>query len=100
MNDGNDIQSRHSEHLCNIMEDYVVEQVKLMIARDGEMCGCETCVYNISAIALNTLTPHYITTHKGEMFARISKLNIMEMAKITIEVLRAIEVVRNKKMHD
>lgn len=100
MDNENDIQNIHSGHLYNVMEEYVVEHVKSMIARDGEMCGCEVCVYNISAIALNNLKPHYITTHKGEMFARVDKLNVMEKTQITIEVLRAIEVVRNKKMHD
>ena len=100
MSNINDIQSRHSEFLCNVMEDEVVVQVKSMMARDGEVCSCDTCVYNVSAIVLNNVKPHYITTNRGEMFARVEKLNVMERTAITIEVLRAIDVVRNKKMHD
>jgi competence protein ComFB len=95
-----DIQSKHSEHLCNVMEDEVVEQARLLIARDGELCGCDICVYNVSAITLNNLKPHYITTNRGELFARVGKLNVMERTQVTIEILRAIEIVRNKKMHD
>jgi len=100
MENTNNIQSKHSEYICNIMEDEVVEQTKLMMARDGEVCACDVCVYNVSALVLNNTKPHYITTQRGEMFARVDKLNIMDKTHITIEVLRAIEVVRNKKMHD
>jgi len=100
MDNTNKIQNRHSEYLYNVMEDEVVEQVRWMMARDGEVCTCDICVYNVSAIALNNTKPHYITTQKGELFARVDKLNVMDRTQITIEVLRAIEIVRNKKMHD
>jgi competence protein ComFB len=95
-----DIQSKHSEHLCNVMEDEVVQQSRAMMIRDGEVCACDVCVYNVSAIVLNNTKPHYITTHRGELFARVEKLNIVDRTEITIEVLRAIDIVRNKKMHD
>ena len=92
-------QNRHSEYLLNIMEDGVVEAVKAMTAKDGDVCKCETCMYDISALALNNLTPRYITTHKGELFARAGQLNPTDKTQIAVEVARAIEVVKGRKSH-
>jgi len=82
------------------MENEVVLQAKSMMERDGTVCMCDICVYNVSALALNKLTPHYITTNMGEMYARVDKLNVMDRTEIVIEVLQAISIVKEKKMHD
>jgi len=92
--------NKHSEYIYNIMENEVVEEVKSMTARDVGVCKCEQCMYNISAIALNNLKPRYATTHKGELFARVGQISMTEKTQIKVEVARAIEVVKSKKMHD
>ncbi|MCL2095956.1 MAG: late competence development ComFB family protein [Oscillospiraceae bacterium] len=100
MDNAKNIRSVHGEHIFNIMEDAVVDQVKASMARDKDICSCDICVYDAAAIALNKLTPHYITTNKGELYARVLKLNASERMEITVEVLQAIEIVRNRKTHD
>lgn len=92
--------NKHSEFLYNIMENEVVEEVKIMTAKDDNICKCEQCRYNISAIALNNLKPRYITTNKGELFARAEHASFTEKTELKVEVARAIEIVKNKKMHD
>ena len=82
------------------MEGEVAEEVKTLLSKINDMCKCEICVSNINAIALNKLKPCYVTTQKGELFARAGQANLTEKTEVKIEVVRAIEVVRNKKMHD
>ena len=93
------IENEHSEYLYNVMENEVVEEAKVMIPKDPDVCQCEKCFYDICAIVLNSIKPHYITTTKGELFARTGKANWSEKRHITVEVLRAIEVVKQRKSH-
>ena len=90
----------HGDYIFNTMENEVVEAVKQMTARDDIVCKCEKCMYDISAIALNNLKPRYITTHKGELFARVEQSNVTDKTAVMIEVARAIEIVKTRKAHD
>jgi len=93
-------ENNSGRYVYNIMEGEVMEEVKSLMSKITDMCKCEICVCNICAIALNKLKPFYVTTQKGELFARAGQANMTEKTEIKIEVVRAIEVVRNKKMHD
>ena len=93
-------QNKHSEYIYNTMENEVVEAVKLMTAKDNDVCKCEKCMYDISALALNNLKPHYITTHTGELFARAGHSNVTDKTQIMMEVARAVELVKSKKAHN
>ena len=100
MNNLENITTNHREYLYNVMEENVLEAVKSIMAKDSSLCSCAVCFYNISAIALNNLKPRYVTTNSGEVFARADKLSVLENTQIMVEIMRAIDIVRNKKMHD
>lgn len=61
------------------------------------MCTCERCLLDVAALALNHLTPHYVVSDKGEVFARALGLNT---SQYEIDILHAILVaVRLVNLH-
>ena len=91
--------NKHRDYVFNIMEEVVIDSVKAMLAVCADVCKCDTCMYNISAIVLNSVPPHYVTTKTGEMYSRAEQLDSASKTQISVEVARAIEKVRSRPLH-
>ncbi len=84
--------------LVNIVEEIVRDKTaKLMKTID--MCQCETCYLNACAIVLNTRDPLYVTTKKGALLSRISTINYAYQTDLTVEILKALMIVKNSPRH-
>jgi competence protein ComFB len=94
-----EFQNKHSKFIYNILEDEVVNTAKSLMIKEEGLCNCEKCLYDVSAIALNNISPHYTTTQRGELFARVEQTTITEKTQVMIEVLKAIKIVKGKKAH-
>lgn len=84
--------------LKNYMEDVVFSLLDELI-KEKNACACERCKYDIAAIALNNLPPKYVVTESGEVYAKTQLLNQQFRTNAVVEILKAIEVVRNNPHH-
>lgn len=65
-----------------------------------DICKCDKCMLDIKAIALNNLTPQYVVTNKGELYAQINEMSLQYEANIMKAVLDGISLVSDNPQHD
>lgn len=87
-------------HFKNTMEDAVVLEVEATLRNTRNMCKCERCFSDICAIVLNQIKPHYVTSSTGELYDKAALLNIINLSKISVEVFKAIDLVKSKPSHN
>lgn len=85
--------------LKNYMEGLVLERIDNLIAKDGCVCGCPRCRYDIAAIALNVLPAKYIVTDKGEAYAKIRSLEQQFTVDVDIAIGNAVKIVQSVPHH-
>ena len=83
----------------NYME-VIVERLIRDILRENNVCTCEKCILDISAIALNNLPPKYIVTEKGELYSRIDALSQQFEVDIISAVTKAADLVKRNPQHE
>lgn len=84
--------------LVNIVEALVRDKTAKLI-KTIDMCQCETCYLNACAIVLNTRDPLYVTTKRGALLSRISTINYTYQTDLTVEILKALMIVKNSPRH-
>lgn len=82
----------------NLSEDLVESCLDECIANSG-VCGCNICRIDVKAYALNNIKPHYVVTHKGNLFARLNATSPQAKADILQAIAKGIEVVRKHPRH-
>lgn len=83
----------------NVMETLVLQMLDEMWAT-LDCCKCEKCKLDIIACTLNQLTPKYVVTKEGELYARLCELNSEHEIEIVIALTKAIKVVKDNPKHD
>lgn len=83
----------------NVMEMLVVQKLDEMWDTI-DCCKCEKCKMDIIACTLNQLTPKYVVTKEGELYARLCELNNEHEIEILIALTKAIKTVKDKPKHD
>ncbi len=84
--------------LLNIVEDMVRQKVNELI-KDMEMCDCSQCRMSASAVALNHLPSHYVTTEKGELLGALEDTSVNYQTNVTVEVVKALQFVKEHPRH-
>lgn len=86
--------------LKNYMEDVVFHVMpKILEDMDG-ICKCQKCVYDIAALALNRLKPHYVVTHKGEVYSKVLEMYTQFEVDVTTAILEAVKQVSENPRHE
>ncbi|GHV14023.1 hypothetical protein FACS1894219_09600 [Clostridia bacterium] len=83
--------------LKNAIVETVFEEVSAYLKNTAGICKCKKCFFDICAIVLNKLPPRYVTSSEGELFGKLS--NISNMPKLSVEIFRAIDLVKGKPGH-
>ena len=84
----------------NTMETVVIEEITTTLKHTSDICKCGKCFHDICAITLNSIPPHYVTTERGELLKKATALlNIENLTKISSEIFKAIDIVRNHPSH-
>ena len=89
--------------LQNYMEDLVQRTLKVILKNipgADNMCTCDQCKLDISAIALNALPPKYIVTSRGELYTKTSALQHQFDVDIITAITRAATIVGRNPRHD
>ena len=85
--------------LRNYVEILVENNIDKLIKKSN-VCNCEQCRSDITAIALNNLKPKYIVSEKGQFYAKLSILEQQNQINIISEILKAIEIVSKNPRHN
>lgn len=86
--------------LVNIMEMLVEAKVEKYTG-EMECCTCEMCINDIKCLALNRLSPKYVSTRKGELFSRVDQTMLRQSSvDIDFAVIQAIDFVKAHPRHD
>ena len=98
--EGRPLEQLGSYFFKNTMETVVIEEAATTVKHMSNICKCGKCFYDICAIALNAIPSHYVTTERGELLQKATTLlNIENLTKISTEIFRAIDIVRNHPSH-
>ena len=76
----------------NTMEEFVKHNLDTILRMYPDCCSCDKCREDIMALALNHLPPQYVSTDKGDLFARISSMDPVDKAFISQEIAKAIQI--------
>jgi len=81
------------------MEDVVISTsediLKLM-----DICKCEKCKADITAIALNELPPKYVVTAIGELYTKVNELEQQFSVDVQTAIIKAALIVGKNPKHD
>jgi competence protein ComFB len=78
-----------------IAEAKVGEVISMM-----EACSCPKCVYDILAIALNSLPTRYVTTDIGKQFIQLNSYKKQFETDVVAALIKACQIVKDSPRHD
>ena len=85
--------------LKNFMEDYVVAKLDEVLAQYPDCCHCDQCKRDIAILALNHLPPKYVSTEKGQIFARVESMGSQYEVETIKQLADAIAIVQAHPRH-
>lgn len=65
-----------------------------------EACSCPKCVYDILAIALNSLPTRYVTTDVGKQFIQLNSYKKQFETDVVAALIKACQIVKDSPRHD
>ena len=83
----------------NCMEDIVEDKMDEVLASFPGCCKCESCRQDIAVITLNNLRPRYVSTEKGQIFARIEESTQQAEIEVLRQLMLAVEIVSKHPHH-
>ncbi|ATW26541.1 late competence development ComFB family protein [Candidatus Formimonas warabiya] len=90
--------ARHKE-VKNVMEDYVWELLPEVMKKYPHACKCDTCLADIAALALKSLTPKYVVRTNGEIISKTLDLPQFTVS-VLMELTKAVEAVLKHPKHE
>ena len=88
------------KELKNYMEMVVKEIVDKLLLTRKDICNCDHCRMDITAIVLNRLPARYIVTDKGRIMTKLKETEIQFQVDVLREIVRALEIVKKNYRHD
>ncbi|ERL05106.1 late competence development ComFB family protein [Mitsuokella sp. oral taxon 131] len=85
--------------LTNYMEEVVERNLDTIMAKFPNCCKCEECRRDIAALALNNLPPRYISSFKGDIFARVNEMEVQHLVEVIQQIAQAIKIVTAHPRH-
>jgi len=94
-------ESYNFENLVNETERLVLEQMEVQLEKDAskDICKCQDCVLDMTALALNTLKPHYRVSLIGTVYAQATLANEYS-EEVKSAVSDAIKKIAENPSHD
>jgi len=83
----------------NFMEILVWEMLDKVLETRQDVCKCDSCRYDIVALALNDLPPRYVVSQKGETYTRAMTLGQQFYIDIIAKITQAANVVALHPRH-
>lgn len=83
----------------NYMEDIVKDILDSLLAEKENICKCEKCRLDITAWALNRLSPKYVVSNRGRIFTKLQEVEVQFRADVTRELAKAISRISKNPQH-
>ncbi len=84
--------------LVNLYEDIVRRRAVDVIQQLGA-CGCDECLDDVCALALNRLPSKYVSTRGGEVFSQFYINTPQGEAELTTALIIAVKTVSDSPRH-
>jgi competence protein ComFB len=91
------IDYRHN--VVNVTEIIAEAKVGEVIAM-MDACSCPKCVYDILAIALNSLPTRYVTTDVGKQFIQLNSYKKQFETDVVAALIKACQIVKESPRHE
>jgi competence protein ComFB len=85
------------------LRNYAEEAVKAHLDKwypEMDVCQCEICRLDVTAIMLNSIEPNYVVTEQGALYAQMSDFNPQYKADLGTAMGAAIIKVNSRPRHD
>lgn len=87
-------------NLKNFSENEVSNLLDAILNQYDNICKCEKCKLDITALALNSLSSKYTVCDQDEMYTiALSEIDIQRTIDVTTAITKAIEIVSANPMH-
>lgn len=86
--------------IYNFMEIGVKNHIMEVLDEYPNLCKCQQCIDDITAIALNNLPPKYITRDTGEIHSNLYQMENQFSVDIIKEITKAIKIVSSNIRHE
>ncbi|MCP4650595.1 MAG: late competence development ComFB family protein [PVC group bacterium] len=83
----------------NYLEFVVDEAVDNFFKSTKDICKCEQCKLDITALVLNRMPARYIVTAKGRIMTKLKETEIQFQVDVLREIIIAAEIVRKNPRH-
>ena len=84
------------------LRNYTEEAVQFYLDRwypEADVCQCESCRLDVTAIMLNSLEPNYVVTDAGALYAQMGEFDPQNKADMITAMGRAIQIVKQRPRH-
>ena len=84
------------------LRNYTEEAVRLFVDRwykEANVCQCESCRLDTMALMLNNLTPKYVVTEKGALYAQLDDFEPQHRIDFMTAMTQAVQTVKEKPRH-
>ena len=84
------------------LRNYTEDAVQVYLNRwypESDICQCENCRLDVTAIMLNNLQPHYVVSDKGALYAQMSDFNPQYKVDVMTAMELAIKTVSQEPRH-
>lgn len=85
--------------LHNYTKDWVCDTLDEVLKDRPHICDCQQCRYDMAAMALNRLKPHYVVNRHGSVYAKSKMLGQQHRTDVLAEVIKAVEHVSKNPHH-
>ena len=85
--------------LVNMMQELVQQELDSVLSHYPDVCRCERCLLDIQALALNHLTPHYVVSQQGEVYAKIEYMSLQRQIDVQSALTKAVHIVKERPRH-
>jgi len=83
----------------NYMEEVVKDVLGDLLAREKSVCKCDRCRLDMTALALNNLSPKYVVTDVGRAHTKLESAKAQFQIDIVKELIAAIQKVSKNPRH-
>ncbi|MDF2613645.1 MAG: hypothetical protein K0S71_1431 [Clostridia bacterium] len=88
------------KQVCNYME-VLVEKYLDSVLEEWDICKCEKCRKDITALALNNLKPMYTSTESGNVYVKANTyFNPQYAADVVLAINMATKIVSGEVRHE
>lgn len=80
------------------MEEIVFAEIERLID-SLDCCTCEKCKADIATLTLNSISPKYVNSEKGELFSKLSQITYEARVEVIRNIIISAEVVKKNPNH-